>query len=115
MIKKPTSILILTVEVAVAVYLAFMAWLLSTWMVDDSAAFRMTETDWWLVGARRLGVACIVAIVYAGILFLVNRRWVAPQFQSSRAVALAPVMLGSTVAAAAAVGVMFFVATKPYV
>ncbi|MCA8974829.1 MAG: hypothetical protein KDC98_08905 [Planctomycetes bacterium] len=114
MTTKPISILVLAAEAAVAAYLMFMAWLLSAWMVDDSVALQMTEADWWLVGARRFGVACVVAIVYAGIVHLTNRRWVAPCFGSSRFVALVPAMLGGAVAAAAAIGAVTFVATKPY-
>jgi hypothetical protein len=111
---KPISILILAAEVMAAAYLALMAWLLSVWMVDDSVAFQMTEADWWLVGARRLGVACAVALGYAGVLWLINRRWVAPCFGPSRLILFAPAVLGGVVAAAAAVGVATFVTTKPY-
>lgn len=114
MTKKPISILILAAEAAAAAYLTLMAWLLSVWMVDDSVAFQMTEADWWLVGVRRFGVACVVAVGYAGILYLINRRWVAPCFGSTRFIALTPAVLGGAVAAAAAVGAATFVATKPY-
>ena len=114
MTGKPISILILAAEVMAAAYLALMAWLLSVWMVDDSVAFQMTEADWWLVGVRRFGVACAVALGYAGVLWLINRRWVAPCLGPSRLILFAPAVLGGVVVAAAAVGVATFVTTKPY-
>lgn len=106
--------LLLAAETAVAAYLALVAWLLSAWMVDDAVAFQMTEADWWLVGAGRLGQACVVAAGYAGTLYVVNRRWVAPHFRSSRFIALAPALLGGVVAAAAVAGAVTFAVKKPY-
>ncbi|MEM7518661.1 MAG: hypothetical protein AAF368_17280 [Planctomycetota bacterium] len=111
---KLIPFLLLAAETAVAVYLALVAWLFSAWMVDDSVAFQMTEADWWLVGARRLGLAWAFAAGYAGILHLVNQRWVAPHFHSSRFIALAPALLGGVVAVAAAAGAVTFVVEKPY-
>lgn len=78
------------------------------WARGERRRYDCTRTPWCdlLSSAYRGGRSASV--------FLINRRWVQPQFRSSRAVAVVPAMLKSAVAAASAAGALTFALTKPY-
>ena len=106
---------ILLVETALAVYLAFMAWLLSTWMVDDSQAARMVASDWYLEAVRRLFIVCAVAGAFGSVAFVVNRKWLSRRFPPwARIAERAAILLGFGIAAAGAAGALQFAFKKPF-
>ena len=47
-------------------------------MVDDSQAFRMAPSDWYVEAMWRFGAALLVGIAFGGLAYVVNRRWVTP-------------------------------------
>ena len=113
--RKTIAVLILASEVSLGAYLAFVVWVFSVWMVDDSQAFRMAPSDWYFEGARRLGAALAVGTIFGGLTYFANRQWVAPLLsESSRLATGIAVGLGSCVVLSGAAGAIRFVITKPF-
>ena len=94
--------------------LALVVGLLSVWMLDDDVAFRMTRADWVVEGARRFGVALLVAMVFGLAAGLAHRRWVVVP-TSGVWLRWLPAGLGGCIALAGAMGAAYFVITKPFV
>lgn len=109
------TLLLLVIEAGVALYVAFIMWLSAVWMVDDSVAFRMAPTDWYLAALQRGVVSVVCAVVLTLILYFGNRWWLArtipsrPQF----AVQIA-LVFGGAVALAGIVGSVQFAVQKPF-
>jgi|ERR671912_186803 hypothetical protein len=112
---KATVALIVAAEFASAAYLALLAWLLSAWMVDDSRAFRMAASDWYVEGAWRFGTVVVVGALFGVLTHVINRRWLYPRLGSaSRLGPLWAVLLAAFVVLSGAAGTALFVATKPF-
>ncbi len=106
------AVLLLAAEAALAMYLFLLAWLLRAWIVDDTAAFRVTPSDCYVEAARRFGVAVLIAVAFGGPAYAVNGRWLwgsVPRFGRRAAVALA-----ACIALAGAWGAVRFVIDTPY-
>jgi hypothetical protein len=113
--QKAISVLILIAETALATYLALMVWLLSGWMVDDSQAFRMASSDWYMEAARRFGAALLVGLLFGASAYVANRRWVTPRLPGWPLLGTrAAVALASGIVLSGAVGAVQFVVTKPF-
>jgi hypothetical protein len=69
---KVIAIFLLASELGSACYLTFMSWLLSSWFIDDSIAFRMTNIDWYKDGAHRFAIAVGVAIAFGFATYIIN-------------------------------------------
>lgn len=109
------AVALLSVQVLVTAYVSLIAYLLCTWMVDDSVAARMTESDWYRVAAMRLSVATLVAASLAWGAHQVTRRWVVAPLGGSRRHALwVALALGACVLLAGALGAIRFVIDKPF-
>jgi hypothetical protein len=107
--------MLLATEVLAAAYLSLLVYLLATWMVDDTAAARMTDLDWYSVTAKRLGVLMLVGFAFGWGVHEVNRRWVVPPFGGSRRHAVwAALMLGAWVVLAGVLGAIRFVVDRPF-
>lgn len=106
---------VLAVEVLTAGYVSLLAYVMSTWMVDDTAAARMTELDWYSVAAKRLAFWGVVGVALAWGVHQVNRRWVVAPLGGTRRQSLwAALVLGAGVVLAGALGAIRFVQTKPF-
>ena len=103
----------LVAEAAGGAYLALLAFLLCGWMVDDSAAFRMADEDWLVVGARRLSGALLVAAAFAAIARPWHRRWVLTP-RSPAWLRVVPLLLAGGIALAGTAGAAMFVVTRPF-
>ncbi len=102
-------------ELAAAVYLTLMTWLLTGWMMDDSVAFGMTAGHWYFVGAKRLLVALALAAAFGVLCYFANRRWVAPALPSHPEVAKrAALGLGLCSALAGIAAAVQFVISRPF-
>jgi hypothetical protein len=51
------------VNIFVAIWAGVLLWLFAGWHVDDGVAARMSDGDWWIGGAFRVGVSLTVAVV----------------------------------------------------
>lgn len=109
----PAAALVVLAEALTAGYLALITWLMSCWMMDDSRAFRMTDTDWLLEGGRRLAVALLASAAFTVLARLAHRRWVCGA-DSPTWLRAVPLLLGAVVALAGAAGSVWFVVTRPY-
>lgn len=109
------AIALLVGEGLVTAYVSLLAYLLCAWMVDDSAAARMTELEWYLVAAKRLGVSTLAAAALAWGVHQVNRRWVVAPFGGSRRHALRVALtVGACVVLAGLLGALRFVIDRPF-
>lgn len=103
------------VEVLVTAYVSLLAYLLCTWMVDDTASARMTDLDWYWVAGKRFGITTLVAASLAWGAHQVTRRWVVARFGGSRRHALwLALTLGACVVLAGALGAIRFVIDRPF-
>ena len=112
---KVLAISLLCLECAVATYLAFTAWILSSWMVDEGLAARLTPSGWYSIGAQRFGLVAMVSTAFTWLAWVANRHWLA------RAVSLTPRTLGwlagglgAAILLAGLVGSLQFVTRKPF-
>ncbi len=112
--RELVAVLVLGAEVLGAGYLALIAGLMSSWMMDDDQAFRMSEADWIVEGGRRLGVALIVAVGFAIVAGLAHRRWVLAA-SSPVWMRKVPALLRGCIALASAAGATWFVVSKPFI
>lgn len=112
--RKVLVIVLLTLQAMVAVYVASVVYLLSVWMMGDSAAFQMVGRDWVRVGFGRLvygtGVAGVLGVLVWGVNRLLLPRLGGAREWSSRIAALAfgVVVLG------AVVGALQFMIQRPF-
>ena len=109
----PLTIVAIVAETALGAYAAFVVWLLSVWMVDDSAAVGMTGADWYIEAGRRVLVSVVVAGVFTIAVQAVNRRWLAGFGESRVLRRLAPA-LGVGIALAGIAGSIDFVIRRPF-
>ncbi len=113
--RRLLALLVLAFEVVAAVYLALLAWLFTAWMVDDSAAVRWVQSDWYLEGGKRLLVVLIVSAVFGGICYLVNRRWAMMAVTRVRnSAGWFSLALSGAIAISGLAGSVHFVIEKPY-
>ena len=73
MIRKIAIAVLLASEAVVTAYVALVVYLISGWMVNDAAAFRMVTADWIKTGLGRLAYGIGVAGVLAGLLWGMNK------------------------------------------
>jgi hypothetical protein len=98
-------------ELLLAGYLCLIAWLLCVWMVNDSAAFRMTAGDWYLTAAVRFLVACGLSVVFGAVAHFFNR-WAFPaRPMTARLLTWA---LSGAICLCGLAGAVNFAVTKPY-
>lgn len=108
-------LLLLGVECLVSIYLALMAWVLSTWMVDDGLAARMTPGGWYLIAAQRLCAVTAVSAVFTLAAWIVNTRCVHRGVTwSPRTLSWLAGGLGGAIFLAGFVGCVQFVIRKPF-
>jgi hypothetical protein len=112
---KLLAISLLCVECAVATYLALMAWILSSWMVDDGLAARLTPSGWYLIGAQRFGLVALVSTAFTCVAWVANRRWLPRAVSSTpRTLGWLAGGLGAAILLAGLVGSVHFVTRKPF-
>jgi hypothetical protein len=113
--RRTIAGMILTAELLLAAYLMLVVWLLSVWMVDDSQAFRMVPSDWYVTGARRLCGGLLVGMAFGGLTFAVNRKWVLPFLSESPWLGTRTTLLVALgIVLSATAGTIQFVITKPF-
>jgi hypothetical protein len=105
--------LVVGVEALAAAFISLIAFLMSGWMVDDDAAFRMTDSDWMLAGCLRFLFWSLVGAVFACIAMFVNRRL--GLVGASGFLSRVPVLMACFIALASGMGARMFVIDKPYI
>jgi hypothetical protein len=114
-IRKTIPALVLLLETALAAYVSAVVWLLSVWMIDDSRAALMLQRDWYVEGVRRFFAALVIGLLFGGIVFLVNRRWVTPLLPNSPKLPTGTAWaLACCIVLAGAAGAIQFIVTKPW-
>jgi len=112
---KALVISLLCVECLVATYLAVMAWILSSWVIDDGLAARLTPSGWYLIGAQRLGVTAVVSTAFTWVAWVANRRWLPRAVSSTpRTLGWLAGGLGAAILLAGLVGTVQFVTRRPF-
>jgi hypothetical protein len=96
-------------------FAALVAWLICTFMADDSWAVVATDSDWWLEAGRRWAFGFGAAILIGGILLVLNRALVHWNLASPRANPARTAIIGaSVVAVAATAGAIYFAVERPW-
>ena len=104
-----------TVQFLGVAFAAFLAWLMSGWMVDDSWAERASDADWWFEAGRRTAVGLLGALIVGCVLFVLNRSLAHWKLASPAARPIRAAILGaSVVAAASTVGAVMFAIDRPF-
>ena len=96
-------------------YLTLIAWLTSTWMVDDGWAARAGDADWWMLAVTRAGLGVLAAAVAGGSLLVLNHglaRW-RLGFAGLRPVPVAWMGAGA-IGAASVIGAIYFAVERPF-
>jgi hypothetical protein len=103
------------VQFFAVLYVAFIAWLVSAWMADDSWAAVANDADWWLEAGRRWAVGLGAAVVIGGLLLVLNYALVRWNLAAPRARPMRSAIIGaSIVAAASAAGAIQFAIERPW-
>lgn len=113
--KKLAAVVAVGAEICAGAYLIFMAWLLSSWMLDDDLALRLVDSDWAEIGVKRAAVAsgaglCVAIGSALWQRFVVRRFW--PTAPTMRWL---PWLIGVSIATAGVAGAIRFVNDKPFV
>jgi hypothetical protein len=96
-------------------YLTLVAWLVTSWMVDDGWASRASDADWWALGAQRAGIGLFVAALAGGVLLGINHlllrwnlgySWLRPAHVAW--------LGGAAIALASVIGAINFIVERPY-
>ena len=114
---SPSRVVIVAVavEATAAAYLAFVAWLVAVWMVDDAAAARMQPADWYIEAVKRGVLAIALAVTFGGLAVAANRRWLAPRAPRwATGLRRLAVILAIAIAVAGAAGALEFAWTRPF-
>ncbi len=102
------------VELAAALWLAFIAWLASGWFIDDSTAFRLDDSGWWQIAAERVIVWTLVSAAVGAVAFVANRTVFSRCGYSSRAALALSVVVGAAPLVAAFAGGAQFLFGRPF-
>lgn len=81
---KIITAIILIVELVMLAYLAFMAYWLSVWFIDDSLAFSIAEKEWTKIAIFRVLQVSIVAFIFSGVTYLLNNYLFKKSFNISK-------------------------------
>ena len=104
---------VLIAEVLATGYLALIAWIMSTWMVDGSQAIRMRDIDWLFVAGLRCALWLAVAGAFVFVARKAHRRWVLSSHTSAWFRGI-PLLLGGGIAVSGAIGAAWFVLERPF-
>lgn len=107
-------VLIATLQAVGVVYAALVAWIASSWMVNDSWAMRATEMDWWSLAAERVLWGITLALAVGAILLSINYVLVCLKIaRNARPVRTA--LIGALiVASSSAAGAVHFAFQRPW-
>ena len=109
------AILLVLVNLAVGICLAFFVWLYCDWMVDDSEAAHFSSTDWNSVALERLIVGLMTALVSGAIFATINRFAFVRLFPERNPTGwMMAGFIGWIIAAGAIAGSIQFVMQKPF-
>ena len=112
--KISTSVVVVAgVEILAALYLAWVAFLMANWFVDDGIAFTMTDADWRRVGVDRFLRGCLAGAVFGALVWFANRLLGfgrQPGFPKCL-----PWVLASFFVVASGLGALWFVIERPYI
>ena len=107
--------LLLFVNLAVGLCLAFFFWLAGVWMIDDSMAARFTAADWRGVAFERAATGLFVALVVGAVFGFINRLALARLFpENTRPHWLIAGFAGWLIVAGTIAGSIQFLIEKPY-
>lgn len=119
MINKTHQIMvgiILTINVAVAAFAAFLVWFISVWMLDDHLAFTLSTWGWLWIALQRLGVGIVTALLVGAVLFGINSLLIRLLRGSYRRLPRYLAVGATTITTLAAIaGSIQFAITKPFV
>jgi hypothetical protein len=114
-IQISCTALLVIVNLAVGLCLAFFFWLAGVWMIDDSMAVRFTAADWRGVAIERAALGLFVALVVGGVLGFINRLVFARLFpEMKRPHLIVAGFAGWIIAAGTIAGSIQFLIEKPY-
>ena len=81
---KIITAIILVIELLILAYLAFMAYWLSVWFIDDSLAFSIADNEWTKIAVFRVLQISIVGFMFSGITYLLNNYLFKKSFNISK-------------------------------
>lgn len=105
----------ITIQFLGVAFMAFLAWIISSWMTDDSWASRASDLDWWLEAGRRATFGLLAALCVGLVLFVLNRGLIHWRLASPQARPLRTAVIGASVVAAASIaGAVYFAIERPW-
>ena len=106
---------VLALELLALGYFVLMAWLLSGWFLDDAQVDHMQPMDWWIIAGQRVAMYAGVAVLLAGVVFVLNR-WLFRRLSltESRLPRLMAPLFFLLPFIASLIGAIQFGVTKPY-
>jgi hypothetical protein len=109
------AVVVFAAEVAVALYLTVIAWLMSGWFAGDNWAARATDGDWIKTALIRFGVFLVVGAIAGFGTWRLNR-WLSSKGASIPNVvpALSGGILAGSIVIASAVGSIQFLVNRPW-
>src|SRR4029453_18295619 len=108
------AIVFATGQVAVVFYIAFVAWLMSGWFIDDSFAFRLSDFGWWQIAAKRIIVWTLVSAAVGVVAFVANRAVFARCGYTDRAAFILSCIVAAIPFVASIVGGAHFIVDRPF-
>lgn len=112
---KIITVIILIIELVTLAYLAFMAYWLSVWFIDDSLAFSIEENEWTKIAIFRIFQISIVAFIYSGITYLLNRYLFRKSFNiSKKKILILSILIFLSILIPSIIGGIQFAIEKPF-
>ena len=108
--------MLLLVQAAIVIYVATISFLITVLYETDTFAFRATEFDWWLQGARKLAIVAVATAIITSFIYVVNKRlfrWIG--LRNPRLALFVSATAGVLVLGAGTVGTAMFIYSKPFI
>ncbi|WP_152049230.1 hypothetical protein [Tautonia marina] len=102
---------VLAAESLACIYVGFLAYMLSGWMLDDDLAFRLAPSGWTWIAARRFASWALVGLAFGGGIILANRLLLPRAKRASLWLGVSAAVL---ILAASLAGAVRFIVEKPF-
>lgn len=71
--KKIIPHTVVAIELILTIYLGFIAYIISSWFIDDSVAVTLIDNDWNMIATRRIINFLIIGAIFAISTFFINK------------------------------------------
>lgn len=113
---KITILIVFLLELLALIYLTFIAYWLSYWLIDDSVAFSMNQTEWVKIAIYRMFIFSIIAIIFSVICYFISKYLLNKNeiIKSKRIAIINSIIVFLSILVSSMIGGIKFITEKPW-